>query len=129
MSERIDSAELRSRVRTLIDEQVEVVTHQLRRNNITIIDGMGSFVSPHEIKIETPGSALYVRAKNVLIAVGSRPAHAPHIPFDGETIFDADQILKADLGRRDWVVVGCGVIGLEYASMLSALPGMFSFDV
>ena len=57
----------------------------------------------------------------MLIACGTRPAHAPDIPFEGKQILDADQLENVTKIPRDLIVVGAGMIGIEYASMLSAL--------
>ena len=62
-----------------------------------------------------------VRGEHILIACGTRPAHSATVPLDGKRIIDSDQLLKGETLPRDLIVVGAGVIGLEYASMISAL--------
>lgn len=64
-------------------------------------------------------------ADKFLIAVGTRPARREDIPFDGKTIFDSDQILWGGIRTvpKRLIVVGAGVIGMEYASMISIIPG------
>ena len=64
-------------------------------------------------------------ADNFLVCVGTRPARRPGIPFDGETIFDSDQLLwgKVKSVPRRLIVVGAGVVGMEYASMMTIIPG------
>ena len=64
-------------------------------------------------------------ADNFLVCVGTRPARRADIPFDGETIFDSDQLLwgKVKAVPRRLIVVGAGVVGMEYASMMSIIPG------
>lgn len=64
-------------------------------------------------------------ADKFLLAVGTRPARRPDIPFDGHTIFDSDQLLwgGVDSVPKRLIVVGAGVIGMEYASMMSIIPG------
>jgi NAD(P) transhydrogenase len=64
-------------------------------------------------------------ADKFLIAVGTRPARRSDIPFDGEVIFDSDQILWGGIKTvpKRLIVVGAGVIGMEYASMVSIIPG------
>lgn len=53
------------------------------------------------------------------MACGTRPLRRPDVPFDGKTVFDSDQLLwgGVDTVPRDLIVVGAGVIGMEYASM------------
>jgi NAD(P) transhydrogenase len=64
-------------------------------------------------------------ADKFLVCVGTRPARRPDIPFDGETIFDSDQLLwgRVKAVPKRLIVVGAGVIGMEYASMMSIIPG------
>ena len=57
----------------------------------------------------------------ILIACGTRPAHDPDIPFDGQSIIDVDDLLDLKELPGELIVVGAGVIGLEYASMFAAL--------
>ena len=62
-----------------------------------------------------------VAAERILIACGTRPAHGAGIPFDGQRVIDSDQLLSATGLPKQMIVVGAGVIGLEYASMLTTL--------
>jgi NAD(P) transhydrogenase len=62
-----------------------------------------------------------VHAEHVLIACGTRPAHSSGIPIDGKRIIDSDQLMNAKSFPSELIVVGAGVIGLEYASMFAAL--------
>jgi NAD(P) transhydrogenase len=62
-----------------------------------------------------------LRGNFILIACGTRPAHDSSIPFDGTRVIDSDQIISLGALPRELTVVGGGIIGLEYASMLSAL--------
>jgi NAD(P) transhydrogenase len=73
----------------------------------------------------------------VVIATGTRPARPDAVEFDGASIVDSDQILEVERIPQTMVVVGAGVIGVEYASMFAALgtrvtvvearPGMLDF--
>lgn len=58
-------------------------------------------------------------ADRFLVACGTRPLRRPGVPFDGKRVFDSDQLLwgGVDYVPRDLIVVGAGVIGMEYASM------------
>ena len=60
-------------------------------------------------------------ASNFVIACGTRPAHDAEIPIDGKRIFDSDQVHELEELPRELIVVGAGIIGLEYASMFAAL--------
>lgn len=64
-------------------------------------------------------------ADRFLVACGTRPLRRPDVPFDGSRIFDSDQLLWGGVDRvpRDLIVIGAGVIGMEYASMINVVPG------
>jgi len=93
----------------------------LRRNYVTTLEGSARFLDPQTIEVVREEGSLVVRATNVLIACGTRPAHDDHIPIDGKRIFDSDQVHELEEVPRDLIVVGAGVIGIEYASMFAAL--------
>jgi NAD(P) transhydrogenase len=93
----------------------------LKRNDVTTIVGSARFVDPHTVEVETETGPQRVTGEHVLIACGTRPAHHPSIAFDGKRIVDSDQLLGAEQIPHELIVVGAGVIGLEYASMLTAL--------
>jgi NAD(P) transhydrogenase len=62
-----------------------------------------------------------VSGDTIIIASGTRPAKPASVPFDDKTIFTSDELLKLDSIPKTMIVVGGGVIGIEYACMLAAL--------
>ena len=101
--------------------EVEVMQHQFYRNGANVIHGTASFVDQHTIKvISTEFENLY-SADYILIATGTQPYRAKDIPFDGCNIVDSDEILSIDHIPRSLTVIGAGVIGVEYATIFSAL--------
>ncbi len=114
--------DLLQRVAITINQETEVMSHQLRRNNVEVIEGTGSFIDPHRIKIvNRHGKVSEIRGDHILLATGTKPHRPEHIPFDGETIIDSDDILTLKKLPRSMAVIGAGVIGVEYASIFSAL--------
>jgi len=117
----ISVADLGSRVDLVKAREKEVISRQLRRNNVTTINGAARFVDANRLEVERDGEIIRVDADHVLIACGTRPAHGMDIPFEDKGIFDSDQLGQAARIPRDLIVVGAGVIGIEYASMMAAL--------
>lgn len=117
----ICAEDLRKRLHITLDHEVEGLEHQFARNNVETIHGVGRFVDPRTVVVTGLDGDLRCTADRFLIAVGTKPYRPPHIGFDGESIVDSDEIL--DLARlpRQLVVVGASVIGVEYASIFSAL--------
>ncbi len=121
VKESIDLEDLRDRVRTVIERETSIVRAQLRRNGVVTIDGWARFVDPHTVEVDVDGGPLHVQAEHVLIACGSRAAENPSLPLDPEKIHDASELQLAGTMPREMIVVGAGVIGIEYASMFAAL--------
>jgi NAD(P) transhydrogenase len=98
-----------------------VLQDQFARNRVTVLCGEATFVDPHTVEVQTTDGKQLITAKNILVATGTQPTRPDHIPFDGQTIFDSDEILDLDRIPRSMVVVGGGVIGIEYAIMFATL--------
>ncbi len=121
VSKDITVADLAFRVQKVLAREIEVVRAQLQRNHVETLSGSAHFVDANTVEIESLEGTTRVAADHVLIACGTRPAHSDTVPLDGKRIIDSDQLLKGDTLPRDLIVVGAGVIGLEYASMVTAL--------
>jgi len=121
LKENISISDLAFRIETVLERELAVVRAQLHRNGITTIYGTARFLDAHTIEVETIEGPVILNSDYVLIACGTRPAHSPTIPFDGKRIIDSDQLRQVEKIPREVIVVGAGVIGLEYASMLAAL--------
>ena len=119
----ITPADLLARTTHVIGKEIEVVRSQLLRNRIELITGTGRFADPHTIVVddEQRGERVTVTAKNVVIATGTAPAQPVDVEFDDYRVLDSDGILNLEFIPSSMVVVGAGVIGIEYASMFAAL--------
>ncbi|MDI9897342.1 Si-specific NAD(P)(+) transhydrogenase [Rhodococcus sp. IEGM 1381] len=119
----ITPADLLARTQHVIGKEIEVVRSQLLRNRIELIIGVGRFVDANTIAIEddSRGERITVTAANVVIATGTAPARPADVAFDDYRVLDSDGILNLEFIPASMVVVGAGVIGIEYASMFAAL--------
>jgi NAD(P) transhydrogenase len=111
------------RTRHVVEREREIIRDQLMRNHVAILDGCARFVDAHTLVIDgRDGAERRVTAESVVIATGSKPAHPPEIEFNGNTVLDSDDIvLKLAQLPATIVIVGAGVIGIEFASMFAAL--------
>ena len=121
LKDRIAMADLIFRAQAVMAREIEVIKAQLRRNYVATLEGEARFVDPHTIEIRGDDGAQLVRGQHILLACGTRPAHSAEIPIDGKRIFDSDQLHELDEIPRDLIIVGAGIIGLEYASMFATL--------
>jgi NAD(P) transhydrogenase len=118
---RIRMTDLQRQVAQVIENEVEVIQDQLDRNGVDTFSGEAVFTGPNEIAVTNTGGTQHLQADKVLIASGTKPARPGNIPFDGKTVFDSDEILQLEQIPRSMVVIGGGVIGMEYAIMFATL--------
>jgi NAD(P) transhydrogenase len=121
VKDEITIADLTARTSHVVSRENDVVRSQLTRNRVTIISGTGRFIGPHEVEVDDGRRLRKVSADNVVIATGTTPARPASVAFDDKTVIDSDGIIHLEQVPRSMVVVGAGVIGIEYASMFAAL--------
>ncbi|WP_031521773.1 Si-specific NAD(P)(+) transhydrogenase [Streptomyces sp. NRRL F-5123] len=122
LKEDITVADLTARTQHVVGREVDVVRSQLSRNRITVLDGTGRFLDEHTVAVtDAGGQERVVTADRVVIATGTRPARPASVEFDDRTVMDSDSVLRMERVPRSMVIVGAGVIGMEYASMFAAL--------
>ena len=118
----IDGEDLGVRLTKTLEHEVEVLEHQFQRNMVRTIAGTARFLDPHRLAIRCPDdSELIVRGERILIAVGTEPCRPDTIPFNDRNVLDSDTLIRAPRVPRSLTVIGAGVIGIEYASIFSAL--------
>ncbi len=92
-----------------------------KQRKVTVVQGTGRFVSPHEIEVETGDGRKLVRFENCIIAAGSQALKLPGLPWDDPRLMDStDALLLRDVPKK-LLVVGGGIIGLEMACVYDAL--------
>jgi len=118
----ITVADLAARTEHVIGREIDVIRNQLSRNRIRLLTGTARFHDPHTLGVtDDSGRESTVTADKIVIAAGTRPARPDSVDFDDRTIVDSDGIIHLERVPQSMVVVGAGVIGIEYASMFAAL--------
>ncbi|OOZ41550.1 NAD(P)(+) transhydrogenase [Solemya pervernicosa gill symbiont] len=122
LKENLTIEDLMQRLHITLNHETEVMSHQLSRNGVTVIQGEASFIDEHTLQVERPGGKLEgFHGEKILIAVGSRPVRPEGVPFESESVVDSDGILDIKEIPKSMIIVGGGVIGVEYASIFSAM--------
>jgi len=114
-------ADLNFRVQHVVENEVGVIQSQLRRNNVTVVHGTGRFINPHHIRVDNVDASAELEGEYIIIATGTKPAVNAKVPINGRNIINSDQILTMPHIPRTLIVVGGGVIGVEYACMFATL--------
>jgi NAD(P) transhydrogenase len=113
--------DLMARTAQVVNREIHVIQDQLARNHVQLIKGMARVADPHTLTVNKKTGDVNVTSQNIVIATGTRPARPPNVAFDSGKVIDSDGILKLDHIPDSLVVVGAGVIGIEYASIFAAL--------
>ncbi len=114
--------DLLNRLHITINHEVEVTRNLLTKHGVVVIEGTANFRDANKVAVtNAENDKTIYEADKILLATGTHPVRPPDIPFDDEQILDSDGILRLNRLPRSMTVVGGGVIGLEYASIFSAL--------
>jgi NAD(P) transhydrogenase len=121
VKDKITIADLAFRVQHVIKTEIDVTEAQLSRNNVEVIRGVASFTGPNTVKVTNARGDVEYSAKFIIIATGAKPATSDKVPVNGRTIINSDQLLGLQNLPKTLIVVGGGVIGVEYVCMFAAL--------
>jgi len=105
----------------VIRHEWDVILDQFDRNNIELIWGKAHFEGPNLLAIQRNADSEMITAEKFMIGIGTRPAKPESVPFDDENIFTSDELLRLGKLPKSMIVVGGGVIGVEYACIMSTL--------
>jgi NAD(P) transhydrogenase len=111
------------RVHQVIRSEIDVIKNHMTRNRVELIESTACFLDPHTLELTHASGhgKRQINAEKIIIACGTEASRDSHIPFDGQRIFTSDDVLGLQSLPRSVIVVGAGVIGLEYATMFAAL--------
>jgi len=121
VKEKVTMADLGFRVNQVIKTEIDVTQAQLSRNGVEVIIGHASFVDTTHVHVVNSQGQADFEAPVIIIAAGTKPAVSSTVPVNGRTIVNSDQILQVPQIPKTLIVVGGGVIGVEYACMFAIL--------
>lgn len=124
----VDFTKVQERKNKIIDTLHKGVQHLMKQGKIDVYEGIGRILGPSifspmpgtiSVEMNQGGENEMLIPKNVIVATGSRPRTLPGLEIDGEAIMSSDEALSMDSLPSSIIIVGGGVIGIEWASMLS----------
>jgi NAD(P) transhydrogenase len=118
----IEGKDLGARLRMTLDHEIEVLEHQFNRNGVRTFGGMARFLDTNRVCVTAfDGDETVFGFNHAVIAVGTTPYRPANIPFNDRSVVDSDTLVSEPRVPRSLTVVGAGVIGIEYATIFSAL--------
>jgi NAD(P) transhydrogenase len=121
VKDNITMSDLSFRVTRVIESEAAVLQDQLKRNGVDVYHGTGSFTDGRHIRVANNTGYSELESEYIVLAVGTKPAVNAKVPMNGRNIVNSDQILNMPCIPKTLIVVGGGVIGVEYACMFSTL--------
>ncbi|WP_179345246.1 dihydrolipoyl dehydrogenase [Winogradskyella ursingii] len=109
-----------SRKQAVVDQTTGGIDYLMKKNEIDVYEGLGSFKDATHIKIDGKEKT-EIEAKNIIIATGSKPSNLPFIELDKERIITSTEALKLKEIPKHMIVIGGGVIGLELGQVYRRL--------
>ena len=113
--------DLMFRCHHVIEREIDVYRAQFVRNGVDVLEGHATFEDPHTIRVNAESGDARFRADYFVIATGTAPARSPGVPTDHASVIDSDGLFRLTDVPRSMIIVGGGVIGVEYACMFATL--------
>jgi dihydrolipoamide dehydrogenase len=117
----IDLKKMVSRKNKVVETLRRGVSMLLESQKVTLVRGVGKFLDPKRIEVSLNGKVQVYSAKNAIIATGSLAASLPSIKIDGQKILSSDEVIHLKEIPQNILIIGGGVIGVEFASMFNYL--------
>ncbi|MFJ5671319.1 dihydrolipoyl dehydrogenase [Bacillus safensis] len=112
---------VQKRKRSVVKQLTDGVRYLMNKNKISVLNGKASFLSAHELLIDSEGKSEIIQAKQIITASGSEPVALPFAPFDREWIIDSKDAMTLPSIPDVLCIIGGGVIGCEFASIFSRM--------
>jgi len=116
----IDLVKLRGFKDKVVDKLTGGLAAMAKARKVTVLQGVGSFVDPHHLAVETRDGRQLVKFASAIVAAGSQAAKLPFLPEDPR-IVDSTGALELRSQPKKLLVIGGGIIGLEMGTVYSTL--------
>lgn len=118
----VDMNQMIARKAQVVDDNVKGIDYLMNKNKIKVYHGHARFVENHVVSIDSDeGQSIELRAKNIVIATGSKPSMPASFNYDKKRIISSTEALKLAEVPDSMIVIGGGVIGLELGSVFARL--------
>ena len=117
----VDLTLLQAHSQKIIDSQIRGIEGLLQKHGVKKIEGLGKLAGPNSLIVEhVDGNTQTLEFDKLIIATGSEPVALPFLPFDGKNVLSSNDIFSLDTIPASLTIIGGGVIGCEFASIMNA---------
>ena len=102
------------------DKLISGIEYLLKKYEVQVIEGYAEFLNDEEVKVKTD-KEIIIKAKDIIIATGSKTKHLPIKGIDLENVFDSEKLLNNTKLPESMTVIGGGIIGMEFAFIYANL--------
>ena len=117
----VDFEKMISRKKNVVDQTIKGIDYLMKKNNIHVFYGHGSFIDNETLGVENDNKSLKINFEKAVIATGSKPSTLPFVKIDKKRIITSTQALDLNEIPKKLLIVGAGVIGLELGQVYSRL--------
>ena len=117
----LDFSKMISRKNDVVTQTTKGIEFLMKKNNIKVYNGFGSFVDKNKVKIKSSDEEIIIESKNIIIATGSKPSSLPFIKLDKERVITSTEALNLKEIPKHLIIIGGGVIGLELGQVYKRL--------
>ncbi|MCT4597948.1 MAG: dihydrolipoyl dehydrogenase [Vallitalea sp.] len=118
----VDVKKIQDRKNNIVNKLVSGVEKLLESNNIKVIKGNGSIIDNNTVLAQYDnGHTEEIKTKNIIIATGSYPKLLPIEGINEDGVLTTKEMLEIEYIPNNLVIIGGGVVGMEFASIFNAL--------
>ena len=117
----VDWGKLMGHKATVIKTLANGVTGLMKARGVQVFQGWGSMEGSNQVKVAGKDGTQLLKARHTILATGGEPRPLPFAPFDGKRVLSSDHVVNMDALPTSMVIIGGGVIGLEFASFMVRL--------
>jgi len=114
----VDFAAVQARKNKIVKQSRDGVSYLMRKNKIHVIKGKASLIEPKKVRVTDNGKSETLEADNIIIATGSQAGSINVEGLNHEAVLTSDEVLNLESLPESIVIIGGGVIGLEFAQVL-----------
>jgi dihydrolipoamide dehydrogenase len=114
---KFDIEKIVKRSRAVAKQLSSGIGHLMKKNKITVFDGVGKLAGPGKVSVSKDGKPVAaLAAKSIILATGARPRQVPGIEIDKKLIWSYFEAMVPEKMPKSLLVIGSGAIGIEFAS-------------